>query len=211
MRRALVTALAAASMVAMASSAQAAIVVGDGFAVGGLHGGNDCALGGGVGFSGCWITANGTTTTQPPADQNPSRVVAAIGTNGSTSDISTNYPTIDGSEFTVSFNGTSHVLSFLYGAGAGDPILHYITIKQANGYEIFYNSAANGFASGTTYTFDLDNYFGRQSDSFSHVTVWDSAGGVPEPATWAMMLVGFGGIGMAMRRRRRNGGLLQVA
>jgi len=26
---------------------------------------------------------------------------------------------------------------------------------------------------------------------------------VPEPATWAMMLVGFGGIGLAMRRRRR--------
>lgn len=26
---------------------------------------------------------------------------------------------------------------------------------------------------------------------------------VPEPATWAMMLVGFAGIGMAMRRRRR--------
>jgi hypothetical protein len=26
---------------------------------------------------------------------------------------------------------------------------------------------------------------------------------VPEPATWALMLLGFGGIGMAMRRRRR--------
>jgi hypothetical protein len=35
---------------------------------------------------------------------------------------------------------------------------------------------------------------------------------VPEPATWAMMLVGFGGIGMAMRRKqRRNGALMQVA
>ena len=35
-------------------------------------------------------------------------------------------------------------------------------------------------------------------------------GGVPEPATWAMMLVGFTGIGFAMRRRRKLG-LLQVA
>ena len=36
--------------------------------------------------------------------------------------------------------------------------------------------------------------------------------GVPEPATWAMMLMGFGGIGMAMRRsRRRNAALMQVA
>jgi hypothetical protein len=36
--------------------------------------------------------------------------------------------------------------------------------------------------------------------------------GVPEPATWAMMLLGFGGIGFAMRRgRKQNGRLLQVA
>jgi len=29
-------------------------------------------------------------------------------------------------------------------------------------------------------------------------------GAVPEPATWAMMLLGFGGIGAAMRRRRKE-------
>jgi hypothetical protein len=34
---------------------------------------------------------------------------------------------------------------------------------------------------------------------------------VPEPATWAMMLVGFGGIGMAMRRRKVNVRFAQVA
>jgi hypothetical protein len=35
---------------------------------------------------------------------------------------------------------------------------------------------------------------------------------VPEPATWAMMLLGFGGIGMAMRRgRKADGKLLQLA
>src|SRR5207253_2572452 len=33
---------------------------------------------------------------------------------------------------------------------------------------------------------------------------------VPEPSTWAMMLLGFGGIGFAMRRRRRPA-LAQIA
>jgi hypothetical protein len=35
--------------------------------------------------------------------------------------------------------------------------------------------------------------------------------GVPEPATWGMMLLGFGGIGMAMRRGRKAAGLPQIA
>lgn len=35
---------------------------------------------------------------------------------------------------------------------------------------------------------------------------------VPEPATWALMLLGFGGIGFAMRRsRNQSGALMQVA
>ena len=34
---------------------------------------------------------------------------------------------------------------------------------------------------------------------------------VPEPATWAMMLLGFGAIGVAMRRSPRKRALLQVA
>lgn len=32
------------------------------------------------------------------------------------------------------------------------------------------------------------------------------AGGVPEPSTWGMMLLGFAGIGMAVRRSRRSAG-----
>jgi hypothetical protein len=35
----------------------------------------------------------------------------------------------------------------------------------------------------------------------------DAAGGVPEPATWGLMLVGFGGLGAVLRRTRRTGAL----
>ncbi|HJP69049.1 MAG TPA: PEPxxWA-CTERM sorting domain-containing protein [Sphingomicrobium sp.] len=39
-----------------------------------------------------------------------------------------------------------------------------------------------------------------------------STGSVPEPATWAMMLMGFAGMGFAVRRTRRSSeGLMQVA
>jgi hypothetical protein len=34
--------------------------------------------------------------------------------------------------------------------------------------------------------------------------VLDPAAGVPEPATWAMMLLGFAGLGFALRRSRRK-------
>ncbi len=35
------------------------------------------------------------------------------------------------------------------------------------------------------------------------LAIGDLSGGVPEPATWAMMLIGFGGMGAVMRSRRR--------
>ena len=36
-------------------------------------------------------------------------------------------------------------------------------------------------------------------------------GAVPEPATWAMMLLGFGGIGISMRIRKRGSRLAAIA
>lgn len=38
--------------------------------------------------------------------------------------------------------------------------------------------------------------------SSSYVTAKSSIAAVPEPATWGMMLIGFGGLGAVMRRRR---------
>jgi hypothetical protein len=48
------------------------------------------------------------------------------------------------------------------------------------------------------------------ANGFSNGVILPPPGGVPEPATWAMMLIGFTGIGFAVRRGRKPG-LLQVA
>jgi hypothetical protein len=47
-----------------------------------------------------------------------------------------------------------------------------------------------------------DGYEWQNNSGSFRVTV-DAAGGVPEPASWAMMVGGFGLIGAAMRRRQR--------
>lgn len=61
---------------------------------------------------------------------------------------------------------------------------------------------------------DVDaGYSSRQQITVSNFSVNGTVfGAVPEPSTWAMMLLGFGAIGVAMRRsRRRHGALVQVA
>lgn len=49
-------------------------------------------------------------------------------------------------------------------------------------------------------SYDPD-YLSHYSLEFSPGAGNSSAGTVPEPATWALMLIGFGGAGLAMRRR----------
>jgi len=59
----------------------------------------------------------------------------------------------------------------------------------------------------TTHTITLSDGQGS-----SNAQIFATGGAVPEPATWAMMLLGFGGIGMAMRgSRKATGRLMQVA
>ena len=72
-------------------------------------------------------------------------------------------------------------------------------------FSSFVNQAG---ATGIQYiTLDLDGGFtGRQQLLVTNFSVngnrFGVTGAVPEPGTWAMMLLGFGGIGLAMRRRR---------
>lgn len=53
---------------------------------------------------------------------------------------------------------------------------------------------------------------GRLNDGFklSSVSVNYTPSAVPEPATWAMMLIGFGGMGAMLRRKRPAGGPVKI-
>ncbi|MGN6849282.1 MAG: hypothetical protein ACTHJK_07380 [Sphingomicrobium sp.] len=142
MRRLLISLATAASIGITATAAHAGPTLsGDTYAIGSFDG-QDCPItgpGGSNGFSGCWATQSGVTTSAN-GDPTASRSVAQIGLNGTT-DISTNYPTIDGSEFTLTLNTNTNTLFFTYLMGAGDPTLHYLSIKQGDGYELFYDAA----------------------------------------------------------------------
>ena len=106
-----------------------------------------------------------------------------------------------------------NILNFSY---TGSEVATYIGVFQGgsglgcadcqNTYQLFYDAA--GITSGTI---DLSTYF-KNNTNISHIDLFDHGGAVPEPATWGMMLLGFAGIGMALRRSRRSrNALVQVA
>jgi hypothetical protein len=92
----------------------------------------------------------------------------------------------------------------LSAVGGGSQVIH---VDNSSGANIFDIIAGTG-ESYTTATFSSTN--GSFKD-FKQLRLVLAPGSVPEPATWAMMLLGFGGIGMAMRRRRRSQALMQIA
>ena len=62
-------------------------------------------------------------------------------------------------------------------------------------------AVAPGVANAGDYSFLFSDGIGN--------TPLDAGGGVPEPSVWALVLLGFGGLGAALRRRRR--GMLALA
>ena len=82
-------------------------------------------------------------------------------------------------------------------------------LGSGGGFSSFtgFDAAAPDFKAGqNTLTFDVDNFAqnGGNPTGLNVQFLSSTAGAVPEPATWSIMLVGFGGLGAALRASRRR-------
>jgi hypothetical protein len=125
---------------------------------------------------------------------------AFFGNAGSTGSISQSLTTTPGQEYTISFwlmNEEGDPNSFE--AAFGGITLMTLTDAPDFPYTLYtFTQTASSASTLLSFTFRQDSTFWDLDD----VSV--VAAGIPEPATWAMMMLGLGMAGIAIRRQRRR-------
>lgn len=108
-------------------------------------------------------------------------------------------------EFNLEQGSPSAFTVTLHTTGGADVILNPTGLQGSNVFDIVSPGGGESYT-GATFTTS-----GGGFNDFKQLRLVLAP--VPEPATWALMLLGFGGIGMALRRGRRRGksSLMQIA
>lgn len=132
------------------------------------------------------------------------------GNDNDASDIDAAYAKVFGSplgltalnKYTPSGKATSGTWTW---ADAG---VSFISVKAGNAFMLY--SVDPTATSGSWSTAGLSDKFDKHGNEklkdLSHYTLWAGPpiSAVPEPATWAMMIIGFGAAGGVLRSRRRD-------
>ncbi|GAA0739200.1 hypothetical protein GCM10009075_17810 [Sphingomonas trueperi] len=101
---------------------------------------------------------------------------------------------------------TSSTSGLITGAGTSSGtwatpgyVIDYMAVKAGNYFSLY---KVADLSSGSWSTMDIPH--GKNAKDLSHIAFFGSAAvaGVPEPATWGMMIAGVGMAGGALRRRR---------
>ena len=111
-----------------------------------------------------------------------------------------NWETGDASGGTGGFGGTPAAAGYTSGTGS------FFQLPGSLQTRSFENNGSNPLITQTN-----DNVAGQYLFQVRGGRIEVPAGAVPEPSTWAMMLVGFGAIGYGSRRRRTSSKTLQPA
>lgn len=86
-------------------------------------------------------------------------------------------------------------------------LLESLTLENAGG-----NAVAPGFYGFSRSTAEITKVrFSNEYIGVRNISISSASSAVPEPGTWAMMLVGFGAVGFAMRRKQRQSVRLNFA
>jgi hypothetical protein len=213
MRRVLITALATAAIALSATSAQAATVL-NATCNGNCFTGLDIvnlasATGTTVGVGNVdGITVNFTSTTDLLDLANGA---ATVSTHDGSGFGQLTFALLGGVGFTQADFGLLQGTSpFSVTIHTSDGAISTVNIANPTGNEPFGIQADNG-----TFITQVDiNATVGTYNTFKQLKLGGfSNGAVPEPGTWGLMLLGFGGMGMALRRSRRRGTrtLMQIA
>ena len=196
----MLAAFAAMSVAAQATPAAAAeLVTNGGFETGDLTGWN---------VTGNHEGAAGDFSGYTPHSGND---FAYLGDTSGTGSLSQLLTTAAGQTYTLSYYLASHgdnstTFSALWNGQtiAGSELVN----PNSNGIYTLFSFLVTGTGSDTLTLLATDppSYL-----ALDDVSVTEATGAVPEPATWAMMLLGFVGIGAAVRRNRKPAGLAQIA
>jgi hypothetical protein len=159
-------------------------------------GGTGTTVTGGLNNANGVISLSSTESLTLPAN-GAARVTATDGVLNSPLTFTFNDGLISALEFNINALTNGDVF-FTFAGGDSDGQVTTLYDLSQNGQNFF--NAFNGTFKSVTMTFTN----GATVEDVRQFRMTSAVAAVPEPATWALMLIGFGAIGFGMRRRRAD-------